>query len=182
MDVDFTAAYERAEDANEQYRSLRAELTRLRNDLFDRYFEDGEFDPARVEEFFDPDEVAETVRELAEAVDGHLLVFVANDFGFPIALRPEGTDRSLQNDVREGILENKYDDENEGLRSLRDELLDRHPGIHKAIVAEHDGESVRYHLPEGSNSTTNFLTVREMVGLVDYTTNSSQREDLSGTY
>lgn len=42
--------------------------------------------------------------------------------------------------------------------------------------------TVRYHLPEGSNDTTNFITVRETVGLIDYTTNSFQSDGLSVTY
>jgi hypothetical protein len=41
---------------------------------------------------------------------------------------------------------------------------------------------VRDHLPEGSNETTDFVTVREMASLVDYTTNSFQSDGLSVTY
>lgn len=54
--------------------------------------------------------------------------------------------------------------------------------MHKAIVSEHTGETLRYHLPEGSNESTNFVTVREMVGLIDYTTNSFQSDGLCETY
>lgn len=182
MTAEWTAEYERTDDRNAKYELLRAEMTRLRNDLVSRHTVDGEFDPSAVEEYFDPEAVAEHVRESNREVEGDLLVFVANDFGFPLALRPDGTDRSLQEDVRRGILRNKYDDEATDLQSIRDDLLEAHPGIHKAIVAEHAGETVRYFLPEGSNETTTFLTVREMVGLVDYTTNSAQADDLSKTY
>lgn len=180
--TDRVTEHERTDDINERYERLRAEMTGLRNEVVSRYTEDGEFDPSAVEEYFDPDAVAADVRESNREVDGDLLVFVANDFGFPAAFRPEGADRSLQDDVRLGILRNKYDDEAVDLQAIRDDLLEAHPGIHKAIVAEHRGDDVRYFLPEGSNETTNFLTVREMVGLVDYTTNSAQAEDLSRTY
>lgn len=87
-----------------------------------------------------------------------------------------------QNNVREAILQNKYDDTNEDLNAIRRELLADHPAIHKAIVAEHSEGTIRYHLPEGSNETTNFVTVREMVGLIDYTTNSFQSDGLCETY
>ncbi len=174
--------YEATDDRNEQYGLLRTEMTRLRNDLVSQHMVDGEFDWSAVQEYFDPEAVAETIREASRDVEGDLLVFVANDFGFPAAFRPEGTDRAIQNDVRLGILERKYDDEAADLQSIRDDLLDAHPGIHKAIVAEYTGDDVRYFLPAGQNETTNFLTVREMVGLVDYTTNSAQADDLSRTY
>ena len=49
------------------------------------------------------------------------------------------------------------------------------------LVAELD-DGVRYHLPEGTSEATNFLTVRETVGLVDYTTNGAQADGLSVTY
>jgi hypothetical protein len=182
MTTEWAAEYERTDDLNEQYELLRSEMTRLRNDLVSRHTEDGEFDPSTVEEYYDSEAVAATIREANQALAGDLIVFVANDFGFPTAFRPEGAERSLQEDVRRGILENKYDDEADDLQSIRDDLLEGHPGIHKAIVAEQTGESVRYFLPEGSNETTAFLTVREMVGLVDYTTNSAQAEELSNTY
>lgn len=182
MTTDWIPEYEQTDGRNERYGLLRAEMTRLRNDLVARYTEDGEFDPTAVGEYFDPDAVAADVRETNQGIDGDLVVFMANDFGFPLALRPASTERSLQDEVRRGILENKYDDEADDLRSIKDDLLESHPGIHKAIVAEHAGDTVRYFLPAGQNETTNFLTVREMDGLVDYTTNSAQADDLSKTY
>lgn len=168
--TDWLDAYVDTDDLNERYRLLRRELTRLRDEGQDE------------EELFDRDVVADTVRRLNDEVEGDLLVFVANDFGLPMAYRPEAAGVELQDAVRRAILERKYDDANDDLDALRRDLLDAHPGLHKAIVAELDGCSLRYHLPEGSSGATNFLTVREMVGLVDYTTNSAQREGLSRTY
>ena len=98
------------------------------------------------------------------------MVFVANDFGRPRAYRPQGVD--VQNEIQEAILQNKYDDTNKDLNAIRRELLAEHPTIHKAIITDHSERTIRYHLPEGSNKTTNFVTVREMVGLINYTTNS----------
>lgn len=158
-----------ADALDERYHHLKAELGRLRSRA------DADCVP-------DPTRVRERIRTLAESVDGDLLVFVANDFGYPAAYRPEGTSRTIQNDVREAILADKYDDSNDDLADLRTALLDLHPGLHKAIVAEHDGHTARYHLPEGTAESTNFLTVREIVGLVDYTTNSAQADQLSNTY
>jgi hypothetical protein len=161
--------YARTDDLSEKYRLLREEAARLR----------GQRD--RIERFED-DEVEETLRGLDERLEGHLIAFVANDFGYPAAFRPEGIDRGIQNEVREAILRNKYDDSNDDLAEIRRRLLEAHPAIHKAILVEYRDGTLRYHLPEGSNPTTNFLTVREMVGLVDYTTNSAQCDGLSRTY
>lgn len=162
-------AYATTESLNEKYGILREEITRLRGRREDI-------------EFFDREAVAETIRELDELVAGDLIVFVANDFGRPVAYRPEGTPIASQNRIREAILERKYDDTHEDLNDIRESLLDAHDGIHKAIVAVTEDDVIRYHLPEGSNTTTNFITVREMVGLVDYTTNSDQKDALSRTY
>ena len=167
--TDFCDAYDAAETANRQYALLREELVRVRGRRED-------------DAFYDPDAVSETIERLADRVDGTLVVFAANDFGVPRAYRPEGLHRSAQDEVREGILERKYDAANDDLDEIRRELLDEHPGVHKAIVAEYTEGSLRYHLPEGSSESTNFLTVREMVGLVDYTTNSFQADGLYRTY
>lgn len=167
--TDWMESYAATDDLNERYLVLRAEMERLRGRREDI-------------EFFDVDDVRADIRRLNETVDGDLLVFVANDFGRPMAYRPSGLARSVQDEPRQAILRDKYDDTNEDLDKIRRELLDTHPGIHKVIVATYSDDDIRYHLPEGSNESTNFLTVREMVGLIDYTTNSSQADGLSTTY
>lgn len=169
MSTDWLDEYTEADDLSRKYRLLREEMGRLR-------------DRAESGDFFDREEVASDLHRLNETRRGDLLVFVANDFGLPVAYRPSGVERDVQDDVRQAILQNKYDDANEDLNQIRRELLTEHPHVHKVIVSEYLDGSVRYHLPEGSNETTNFLTVREMVGLIDYTTNSSQRDGLSRTY
>lgn len=167
--TDWMAEYARTDDSNEKYELLRREMARLR----------GRRDEI---EYYDHDAVGDDLRGMNERVSGDLIVFAANDFGSPRAYRPDGVSRDVQDEIRRALLENKYDGTNEHLNGIRRELLAAHPGIHKVIVAEHSADDVSYHLPEGSNGTTNFLTVREMVGLIDYTTNSFQRDGLSVTY
>lgn len=166
---DWLDTYRDSDDVNERYRLLRRELSRLRGEA------DTETD------LFDADEVGALLRRLDEKLDGNLLAFVANDFGLPVAFRPDGTGMEAQRDVRRAILTGKYD-QHDDLNEIRQSILDAHPCVHKVVVAEHGPKRVRYHLPEGSTESTAFLTVREMVGLVDYTSNSVQREDLSATY
>lgn len=166
---EWLTAYADAAEPNDRYRLLRRELSRLRGEA------DLETD------LFDPEDVGETLASLAGGLDGALLAFVANDFGLPVAFRPEGTSIEAQRDVRRAILTGKYD-RHDDLDAVREAVLETHPRIHKVVVAEHGPRRVRYHLPEGSTEETAFLTVREMVGLVDYTTNSVQREGLSRTY
>jgi hypothetical protein len=167
--TDWMEEYTATDDLNQKYSLLRTEITRLRGRRGDV-------------EFFDSEAVRSNLRRLNETVAGDLVVFVANDFGRPRAYRPQDVAVDVQNEIREAVLQNKYDDTNEDLNALRRELLAEHPAIHKAIVTEHSEEASRYHLPEGSNETTNFVTVREMVGLIDYTTNSFQRDGLCETY
>lgn len=167
--TDWIDGYRATGDLNERYEILRREITELRGE-------------AEGNEFYDEEEVAETASRLNGRLEGELIAFVANDFGFPRAFRPEGVPRERQQEVRRAILERKYDDEQRDLDELRQELLEVHQEVHKAIIAEVRDGDVRYHLPEGSNRTTNFITVREMVGLVDWTTNSYQSDEMSVTY
>lgn len=167
-DTDWIDEYRKTEDVNRKYRLLREEVTRLRQEAEDKRFTDN-------------DAVLELLQEQNEKFAGELLVFAANDFGYPVALRPTGTDIELQEAVREEILQEKYKDSPE-LDTVRQQLLDADERIHKALVVHHDGGSIDYHLPGGRNENTNFLTVREAVGLVDYVTNSAQRDGLSKRY
>lgn len=167
--TDWIGEYTATVDLNQKYSLLRAEITKLRGRRDDI-------------QFFDSEAVRSDLRHLNETVVGDLIVFIANDFGQPRAYRPQSVAIDVQNEIRRAILQNKYDDTNEDLNAIRRELLAEHPAIHKAIVAERHEGTNRYHLPEGSNETTNFVTVREMVGLIDYTTNSFQSDGLCETY
>lgn len=166
---DWTAEYAEADGLNEQYRILRDQLATLRG-------------RREAVEYFDEAAVAADIRTHSRGLEGALVVFVANDFGRPRAYRPDDVAQARQDEIREAVLEDKYDDSHGDLDAIRRDLLESHPGIHKAIVAEITPERVRYHLPEGSTEPTNFITVREMIGLIDYTTNSFQSDGLSLTY
>ncbi|WP_415380920.1 hypothetical protein [Halosimplex sp. TS25] len=167
--TDWIAEYTETEDLNRKYELLRAEISRLRGQRDDI-------------EFFDDDAVERTLRRLNQTVPGDLITFAANDFGMPRAYRPSDVERDAQDEIRRAILREKYDETNEDLNEIRREVLREHPAVHKVVVATHSADAVRYHLPEGSNEATNFVTVREMVGLIDYTTNSAQSDGLSRTY
>lgn len=162
---EWTSAYDDADGVNEKYHLLRREAKRLRRRA--ERPEDTKFtdDPAS----FD------LLEELDEGLSGSLLVFAANDFGWPVALRPEGTPKRLQEEIRRELLREKYRADPQ-LNEIRRAILDADDRIHKALVVHHAGDDVRYHLPGGRAAETNFLTVREAVGLVDYITNGRQRE------
>lgn len=167
--VTLSEKYAEAEGHNHKYRLLRDELAKLRRQRDEV-------------EYFDEEAVKRDICYFNEDIEGELIVFVANDFGRPRAYRSENVAKSVQNKLRKAVLQNKYKDTNADLNEIRREILDAHPGVHKVIVTEYSDGSIRYHLPEGSNDTTNFITVREMVGLIDYTTNSFQSDGLSVTY
>lgn len=164
-ETDFPTAYAEADDVNAKYRILRREATRLRRRAVrpdDVKFTD---DPA----------VVDVIRACNDRIDGALLVFAANDFGWPVAFRPEGTPERLQEDVRRELLREKYESDPE-LDRIRKDVLEVDPRVHQVLVARHDGDRIDYHLPGGWRTNTEFLTVREALGLVDYITNGHQRE------
>lgn len=165
LDDEWLAAYAAADDVNAKYRLLRLEAKRLRQRA------------QRPEDvtFTDDPAFLELVRECNEQVDGTLLVFAANDFGWPVALRPTGTSKQLQADVRAELLVEKYKSSPE-LDEIRGTLLEADGRVHQALVARHDGDEIDYHLPGGWKEDTNFLTVREALGLIDYITHGHQRE------
>lgn len=158
-------AYATENDVNTKYHLLRQEAKRLRQRA-ER--------PADMK-FTDDPAFLNLVRECDERVNGTLLVFAANDFGWPVALRPTGTPKQLQADVRTELLAEKYKSSQE-LDEIRRALLAADGRIHQALVARHDGDEIDYHLPGGWKADTNFLTVREALGLIDYITHGQQRE------
>lgn len=167
--TDWIEEYTRTDDLNEKYQHLRTQQAALRARRDDI-------------EFYDADAVRADVHDLNETIDGDLVAFVANDFGRPRAYRPRHLESHAQNEIRHALLQNKYATADEDLQQIRTTLLNDHPAIHKLIAAEHTDDQIHYHLPEGTTRHTNFLTVREMVGLIDYTTNSAQADDLTTTY
>lgn len=175
---DWLSTYADADDPNRRYRLLREEAARLRRDaVADLDFDD----PGNDVVFTHADAFWDALRDHDDRASGALVAFAANDFGYPVALRPEGFPRERQDEVRRAVLAGKYRAD-DALDEARRDLLDADSRLHKALVARFDGDDVTYHLPGGRRDDTNFLTVREAVGLVDYLTNSDQAEDLSLTY
>lgn len=150
---------------NEEYRTLTDDLTDLRRQAHER----GLGDVVR----FADESFRTTVSEVAAELSDPVVVFPVNEFGLPVALRPESVPLTAQNRIRYAVLTRKYETDAE-LNEIREEILDRHPRVHKVLVAT-AGESIRYHLPEATEQTTNFTSVRDAVGLVDWTTNGAER-------
>lgn len=167
----FTETYAEAGNVDDRYRLLRLEAKRLRAEASDTDFRDNE-------------EIHGILREWNAEVEGVLLAFLANDFGWPVAFRPEGTDAAIQDEVRRTILDGKYSPQPEdaALEEIQTQLLDADERVHKGLVAVVDGEGVDYFLPEGKQEASSFLTVREPLGLIDWTTNSSGAEGFQRTY
>lgn len=164
-ETDFATAYVEVDDINAKYRLLRREATRLRQQA-ER--------PDDVK-FTDNPDVLGAIRAWNDRLEGTLLVFAANDFGWPVALRPEGTPERLQENVRQELLREKYKS-NAELDQVRETILESDPRIHQVLAARHGGDRIDYHLPGGWKTNTEFLTVREALGLIDYITNGHQRE------
>lgn len=167
-------------EMNEAYQEHRRALQRLRSRVHDTAFD-------RVARF-PLGKIARMLRTYNERVDGDLVVFVANDFGMPVAYRPTGVPKQRQNEIRTELLAEKYKSDDR-LDEIRKQLTTE-TKVHKALVGAIGDEEIRYHLPgvgsvgnevvdrddpEAATSATNFLTVREGVGLVDFCTNADQQ-------
>lgn len=148
-------------DPNEEYLELIAQQQDLRNNEPD----------------MDEEAVRSILRERQDEFDGHLLFFAANDFGQPRAFLPESLsdqDAALQA-VLNGIHERKWGARNAGLRDVRDRTFDEVRGVHKGFGAVyHDGGSVDYDIEYPTNAVYNFLTIRQVVGLVDWLANAGE--------
>lgn len=169
--TDSLTRYGDLEDADERYHLLRSEAKQLRREAENADFRGNEA-------------IYRILRDRNAEMDGVLLAFLANDFGWPVAFRPEGTEPAIQDRVRKTILEGKYRPKarHEELEAIQEELLEADKRIHKGLVAVVDSENVDYFLPEGKQDASSFLTVREPLGLIDWTTNSSAASGFQRTY
>lgn len=152
-------------DPNEEYRSILTRCTELRRHAQDRGI--------REVGMFATSSFLSEVRRYNRQLDDELVVFAANDFGIPVAVRSSAVPLDAQNDVRERILTEKYR-VSRPLNEIREALLLEYPRVHKVLVAT-CGDEVDYHLPEPSSPLTNFQSVRDALGLVDWTTNGVDR-------
>lgn len=130
----------------------------------------------------DPDMDEEAIRSVLDEnqsrFDGDLLFFAANDFGQPRVFLPDSLseqDAALQA-VLDGIHEEKWRARNSALRDVRNRMFDEVGGIHQGLGAVYrDDGSGDYDIDFPSNATYNFVTIRQVVGLVDWLANAGDR-------
>lgn len=129
--------------------------------------------------------LAATCRQYADRFDGRLVLFVASDFGHPAAFVPEGSDAAADKAaVLDGLHQEagKWQGSHEGLRAVRDAAFETEPNLHKALAALVTDTGVEYDLERGIHADYNFVTIRQVVGLVDWLANSYQADGLTVRY
>jgi hypothetical protein len=122
--------------------------------------------------------ISDLLRKRQEEFEGHLVFFAASDFGHPVVFLPAGLENHTEmlNAVLDRIHEQKWQAENEQLRSVRHHVFDEVDGIHQGLAALcYDDGSAEYDIVYGWHGVYNFLTIRQVVGLVDWVTNADER-------
>lgn len=156
---------ENANGPNERYRQLLAQQIALRDENSSN---------------LDTEAIRGILRDRQEGFDGHLLFFAASDFGQPRVLLPETVedqDAALQA-VLDRIHEQKWRANNHDLREVRHRIIDEVRGIHKGLPALYrDDGSAEYDIVYGWHGVYNFVTIRQVVGLVDWMANAGDRWD-----
>lgn len=171
--MDFLSEYEAADSIHEQYILLLREQKRLRRQFHKQHGsedKDNKTHQSNASYDYNTPSFRALISDLNETLDGHLVVFTANDFGAPIAFYPDTLDDSRLQDIREYILGAKYNHAPD-LNEIRQQVRETDERIHRALIAEVTDEGVRLHNPEGRDPDTNFLTIRDYLGLVDWTIN-----------
>lgn len=165
---------------NERYLETLDEQADLRGRAYGAMEEAEEFPP------LDTDAIAATVADHAADFDGTLVFLGASDFGHPAAFVPEATDdpsallnRLLDEFHRE---RGKWQGEHDGLREVRAAAFETEPNLHKGLAALVTGDGVEYDLGRGFGEEYNFVTIRQVVGLVDWLANSYQADGLTVRY
>lgn len=125
----------------------------------------------------DLDGVKAVLRERQGDFDAELVVLAANDFGKPVAFLPEeaGEYSTILNAVLDEIHEQKWGAEQEELRSVRKQLFEGVKGLHKVLPAlYHSDGSAEYDIAPGRDQAHNFVTIRQVAGLVDWIANAQK--------
>ncbi len=126
----------------------------------------------------DEDAIREVLNERQSRFDGALLFFGANDFGQPRVFLPESVsdqDAALQA-VVDAVHEEKWRARNSALRDVRNRMFDEVTGIHQGLGAVYrDDGTADYDIDFPSNATYNFVTIRQVIGFVDWMANAGER-------
>ncbi len=133
---------------------------------------------ANSESTMDGDAIRAVLRERNEGFRSDLVFFAASDFGSPQVFVPEGFEERDErlNAVLDRIHEQKWRADSQPLRSVRNEVFRRVPGIHQGLAALcHADGSADYDIVYGWHGVYNFYTIRQVVGLVDWVTNADDR-------
>ena len=157
-------------DSHEAYRETLREQIKLRDDN----------SPA-----IDKDAIKEILQSKQDTVNGELLFLAASDFGQPYAFVPERIDDGrvalnvlLDQVHRDRRYDGKWGAENTNLRSIKEKIVSSTEGIHKALPAIlYENGDVEYDITEGDEEEYNFVTIRQVAGLVDWCANSYQADD-----
>ncbi|MDL5362304.1 hypothetical protein [Halalkalicoccus sp. NIPERK01] len=125
----------------------------------------------------DEDGVRTVLEERAADFEGRLLFFAASDFGQPRVFLPadlSDPDAVLQS-VLDRIHAEKWSPEHDGLRDVRRQVFEEVAGIHQGLPALYHGSGeAEYDLAGPWDGVYNFVTIRQVVGLVDWVTNADE--------
>lgn len=168
---------EDVEVLNERYLDTLGEQADLRERGFETLRDADAFPPLDVEA------IGDVLATEGAEFDGDLVVVAASDFGHPAAFVPEGPEPAvaLNRLLAELHREAGKWSEDESLQGVRTAVRDAEPNVHKVLPALL-AEDVRYDLPSGTDSRANFVTIRQVVGLVDWVANSYQAGRLTVRY
>ncbi|ADJ14209.1 hypothetical protein [Halalkalicoccus jeotgali] len=126
----------------------------------------------------DTDGIRAVLEERAADFEGQLLFFAASDFGQPRVFLP--SDLSDPDDALQAVLDRvhaeKWSPDHDGLRAVRRRVFEETTGVHQALPALfYDSGDAEYDLTGPWDEEYNFVTIRQVVGLVDWLTNADRQ-------
>ncbi|KYH27268.1 hypothetical protein HAPAU_07210 [Halalkalicoccus paucihalophilus] len=125
----------------------------------------------------DEEGIRTVLEEYEPDFEGHLIFFAASDFGKPRVFLPDGLpDRQLALEtILDRVHQGKWNPDHAGLREVRNRVFEEVRGIHQGLPAVyHDEGEATYDLTGPWDGVYNFVTIRQVVGLVDWVTNADE--------
>jgi hypothetical protein len=107
--------------------------------------------------------------------DGELVFFAGNDFGEPRVFLSEsiGDQQAALDAILDRVHEQKWRADHADLRDVRNQMIDEVQSVHQGLPAVYNGNgNVDYDIEFPWNRAYNFVTIRQVVGLVDWVTNA----------